>query len=136
MNNVEFPCIDCGGTIRLTNGKDRKYLYHYTELSIPDDFKIHTCDNCGELYFSPALVDELNNYFDSTVPKKLLKRKSYFPLKYPSPKSLNMNDIGPFDYQDNVEYCTKWELYYPISYYYFKFFRRYVVRVKLYLGLI
>jgi ribosomal protein S27AE len=59
-----FTCGECGHSVRLATGPGRTSEYAPGfHVSIPDDFPIPTCPNCGEVYILPDFADRLEPIF-------------------------------------------------------------------------
>lgn len=52
---VLFDCSACGGDVIVSTGTNRKY-YGY---DVPDDYRISTCKECGEFYFTTEAAEKL-----------------------------------------------------------------------------
>lgn len=58
-NFKSFLCVECfAGKVNLICGHNI-IEYSDVKLSVPDDFEIPTCENCGERYFSVELEARL-----------------------------------------------------------------------------
>jgi hypothetical protein len=57
-----FPrCLECGGQMELTQRRGRtRELVKGVHLPIPDDFRIPTCQSCGDEVWSPEMSDALD----------------------------------------------------------------------------
>jgi transcriptional regulator with XRE-family HTH domain len=65
-NFEPFPCVMCGADVHLVGGKGRtRLIARDVEWPIPNDFKLPTCSECGEIYFSIEYTDTLDALLDS-----------------------------------------------------------------------
>ena len=56
-----FTCHECGGEVDYRSGPGRTYEYvEGRSIPIPDDFRLPTCDSCGEQYFTQDITDRLD----------------------------------------------------------------------------
>ena len=58
-NLKEFPCGECGHSVRLSGGAGRTRELKYGK---PDDFPMLTCEGCGEVYSAPEVTGRLDLY--------------------------------------------------------------------------
>ena len=59
---VERRCRECGkGTIRLLAEPGRTWQYKRLILTVPTDFEIPTCDQCGEEWLDSKRADALDD---------------------------------------------------------------------------
>lgn len=58
---IPFRCAECGAIVELKTGSGRLYEQRPGQKSsIPNDFEVPTCLNCGEQYFDVKRGEALN----------------------------------------------------------------------------
>lgn len=58
-----FPCVECGGLVRLETGPGRVEEYRRgVPLPVPAELAIATCSSCGERYFDEEQREALAAY--------------------------------------------------------------------------
>jgi len=64
-----FPCTACGATVSLAAGKGRtRLMAPGVESPIPEDFLLPTCEECGEIFYSPEFSEPLDQLIKQKAP--------------------------------------------------------------------